>query len=113
MATTKPPEASATVDRTSAGDDEYTKNAVEQPHAQVLAAPQHEHEDYPVERVEAVYRKLDLRIIPGMFTPVSCIAADHSLMGLLGSPSLTMAQPSGSSTSSAPPSDPTSVSPRP
>lgn len=71
MATTKPPEASATVDRTSVGDDEYTKNAVEQqPHAQVLAAPQHE-EDYPVERVEAVYRKLDLRIIPGMFTRVS------------------------------------------
>lgn len=69
MATTKPPEASATVDRTSAGDDEYTKNAVEQPHAQVLAAPQHE-EDYPVERVEAVYRKLDLRIIPGMFARV-------------------------------------------
>lgn len=26
-------------------------------------------EDYPVERVEAVYRKLDLRIIPGLLPP--------------------------------------------
>lgn len=25
-----------------------------------------EDEDYPIERVDAVYRKLDLRIIPGM-----------------------------------------------
>lgn len=64
--TTKTPEASATAESPSVGDDEYTKHAVEQPHAQALTAPQHE--DYPVERVEAVYRKLDLRIIPGTFT---------------------------------------------
>jgi hypothetical protein len=64
--TTKEPQGSATGEGLSVGDDDYTKHAVEQPHAQVLAAPQHE--DYPIERVEAVYRKLDLRIIPGMST---------------------------------------------
>ena len=67
-ATTKDPKASATGEGLSFGDDDYTKHAVEQPHAQVLAAPHHE--DYPIERVEAVYRKLDLRIIPGMSTPL-------------------------------------------
>ena len=63
MATTKVSQAPATGGGVSVGDDDYTKDAVEQPQAHVLAAP-HE-EDYPVERVEAVYRKLDMRIIPG------------------------------------------------
>lgn len=42
-------------------------NDVEQPHAQADAdaGPASAGEDYPIERVEAVYRKLDLRIIPG------------------------------------------------
>lgn len=69
MATTKAPEVSATGGGVSVIDDDYTKDAtVEQPHAQVLAAP-HQEDDYPVERVEAVYRKLDMRIIPGMPFP--------------------------------------------
>lgn len=63
MATTKVSGPSATGGGVSVGDDDYTKDAVEQPQSHVLAAP-HE-EDYPVERVEAVYRKLDMRIIPG------------------------------------------------
>lgn len=63
MATTKVSQAPATGGGVSVGDDGYTKDAVEQPQAHVLAAS-HE-EDYPVERVEAVYRKLDMRIIPG------------------------------------------------
>lgn len=31
-------------------------------------------EDYPVERVEAVYRKLDYRIIPGLPLPFQSLA---------------------------------------
>lgn len=66
MATTKEPEPSATGVGPGEDDDDYTKDAVEQPQAQVLAAPQRDGDgDYPVERVEAVYRKLDMRIIPG------------------------------------------------
>lgn len=64
MATTKATEPPATGGSASAGDDDYTKDAVQQPQAHAVAAPHHE--DYPVERVEAVYRKLDMRIIPGM-----------------------------------------------
>lgn len=64
MATTKAAEPPATGGGVSVGEDDYTKDAVQQPHAQVLPAPQDD--DYPVERVEAVYRKLDMRIIPGM-----------------------------------------------
>lgn len=52
------------------GDDkppepvESTSHDVEQQQPSRAAATLEE-EDYPVERVEAVYRKLDLRIIPG------------------------------------------------
>lgn len=65
-----------------------------------------EEEDYPVERVEAVYKKLDLRIIPGLI--------DHAQHFKVFPRFLTTAkQPSGSSTSCAAPSAPTSASPRP
>lgn len=67
-------------------------------------------DDYPVERVEAVYRKIDLRIIPGKY----CSSTDNSTMP---PPSHTAnaprPQPFGSFTSSAPPSVPTSASRRP
>lgn len=76
MATTKAPEPSATVGSTSAGDDDYAKDAVEQPQAHVLAAPHQE--DYPVERVEAVYRKLDMRIIPGRSCLLVLVKSDQS-----------------------------------
>lgn len=51
-----------------AGDDKLpapveSDHDVEEQQPRALAAPE---EDYPVERVEAVYRKLDLRIIPGL-----------------------------------------------
>lgn len=118
MATTKAPEPSATGGSVSVGDDDYTKDAVEQPHAHVLAAPPQE--DYPVERVEAVYRKLDMRIIPGMYAlrpPSShqtcCIMPHHVASVGTWTHHIITAQPSGSSTSSAPPSAPTSGSPRP
>lgn len=77
MATTKAPEPPAT-DGGGIGDDDYTKNVVEQPHTQVLPAPQ---EDYPVERVEAVYRKLDMRIIPGIFTHM-CHTMSHCVTSM-------------------------------
>ncbi|KAL2289962.1 hypothetical protein FJTKL_01240 [Diaporthe vaccinii] len=80
MATTKAPEPSATGGSVSVGDDDYTKDAVEQPHAQVLAAPHQE--DYPVERVEAVYRKLDMRIIPAFWILYFLCSAIRSNIGL-------------------------------
>lgn len=64
MATSKASDPPATGGGIRVGGDDYTKDAVEQPQAHVLAAPHQV--DYPVERVEAVYRKLDMRIIPGM-----------------------------------------------
>ncbi|KAJ0107014.1 vitamin h transporter 1 [Diaporthe amygdali] len=78
MATTKAPEPPATGGG-GIGDDDYTKNVVEQPHTQVLPAPQ---EDYPVERVEAVYRKLDLRIIPAFWILYFLCSAIRSNIGL-------------------------------
>lgn len=51
---------------TGEGDDKKVYTAKESGHdgdqPQFITTPG---EDYPVERVEAVYRKLDLRIIPG------------------------------------------------
>lgn len=48
------------------GDDKLpsqeSSHDVEQPHPANVYVPD---EDYPIERVEAVYRKIDLRIIPG------------------------------------------------
>lgn len=122
MATTKASEPPATGGGVRVGDDDYTKDAVQQQQAQVLAAP-HQEDDYPVERVEAVYRKLDLRIIPGTLAHTRHIRPimSHRVTPTATSRSASMdlftyhiiAQPSGSSTSSAPPSAPTSGSPRP
>ncbi|KAI3393877.1 hypothetical protein diail_3520, partial [Diaporthe ilicicola] len=80
--TTKAPEPSAT--GVGVGDDEdYTKDAVEQPHAQVLPVPGgNVEDDYPVERVEAVYRKLDLRIIPAFWILYFLCSAIRSNIGL-------------------------------
>ncbi|KKY32969.1 putative vitamin h transporter 1 [Diaporthe ampelina] len=81
MATTKAAQPSATGGGASVGyDDDFTKDAVEQPLAQVLPAPQHE--DYPVERVEAVYRKLDMRIIPAFWILYFLCSAIRSNIGL-------------------------------
>lgn len=60
-------------------------------------------EDYPVERVEAVYRRLDLRIIPGWLHLAPAPRANESAADL-ESPQL-----SGSSTFSVPPFAPTSA----
>lgn len=49
-----------------------TAHDVEQSHEQRggpnIPDQYEDEDDYPVERVEAVYRKIDLRIIPGEFT---------------------------------------------
>lgn len=71
--------------------------------------------DDPIERVEAVYRKLDLRIIPGLLTPPSSLLPPSAAY-LTSKTDQTLKpriQPSGSCTSSAPPSAPTSASRRP
>ncbi|KAL1865051.1 hypothetical protein Daus18300_007398 [Diaporthe australafricana] len=82
MATTKDLESSTT--GVGVGDDDdYTKDAVEQPQAQVLPARQSEGDgDYPVERVEAVYRKLDMRIIPAFWILYFLCSAIRSNIGL-------------------------------
>lgn len=62
------------------GDDLETQHSQQQqqlgqqPQATSLGAD----EDYPVERVEAVYRKLDLRIIPGLPFPFQSLAPTSS-----------------------------------
>lgn len=57
-----------------AGDDKLPLELGSQQHVQAQpnfpgVASRAPEEDYPVERVEAVYRKLDLRIIPGLPRP--------------------------------------------
>lgn len=76
-------------------------------HRGVPVADDDDDDDYTVERVEAVYRKLDLRIIPGVL-PIFALETQclHILTPLIP-------QPSGFCTSYALPSAPTSALRRP
>ncbi|KAF3761168.1 MFS general substrate transporter [Cryphonectria parasitica EP155] len=60
---------------------EYTSDDPEQQQQQVVD-PSAAGQDYPVERVEAVYRKLDLRIIPAFWVLYFLCSAIRSNIGL-------------------------------
>lgn len=55
---------------------EETAHDVDQSHEHGGVSVPDDEEDYPIERVEAVYRKLDLRIIPGLLLSLISFASE-------------------------------------